>query len=689
MPWSAAASHVSPNFVPGNPSCPSLGYDFGFKPQPEPPPSGTYTFPAPDGVNTLTITSDGTFFDFSSTLALDAVIVKGGPNANVYVYSPETSADDGLSSPINPNNGRPFAISHIEVCYDYEVDVEKTARTSFTRTWEWRIDKSVAPDHWSLFDGDSGTSRYTVAVERTGFTDSDWAVEGDITIANDTPFDALIESVADALSPGPALSVDCGVSFPHLLAAGDSLVCTYASALPDGTTRLNRATVETSGTVGGGEAEADVVFGDPTTEVNAAINVDDSNGGSWLFNANGSVSYERTFACGGEQGSHDNIATIVETGQWSSATVRVDCYRPEVTKNAETSFRRTFDWSLEKAADQTHLTLSEGQQFLVNYTLTLGAAPVDSDWAVQGEIRVGNPNPVRAAQLTSVQDVVSPGLGASVSCPSLSVPPGGLLVCTYNGALPDASSRTNTATATLQNFAVAADGTASPLGTTDFAGNAPVVFGDPTEVIDECIDLSDDNLDPPFIGVICDGDVPMVLDYSLFVGPFDVCGEHEVPNTASFETHDNGTTGSGTWTVTVDVPCSGGCTLTPGYWKTHSRRGPAPYDDTWALLGPSEEGTPFFLSGQSYYGVLWTPPRGNAYYILARAYIAAELNQLNGASIPPDVEEAFDDAAALFAAATPDEVGDMKGKKRAIVLGWAYILDEYNNGFSGPGHCSE
>ncbi len=46
-------------------------------------------------------------------------------------------------------------------------------------------------------------------------------------------------------------------------------------------------------------------------------------------------------------------------------------------------------------------------------------------------------------------------------------------------------------------------------------------------------------------------------------------------------------------------PCNQGCTLTPGYWKTHSRRGPAPYDDTWAQLGPSQETKAFFLSGKT------------------------------------------------------------------------------------------
>jgi hypothetical protein len=97
--------------------------------------------------------------------------------------------------------------------------------------------------------------------------------------------------------------------------------------------------------------------------------------------------------------------------------------------------------------------------------------------------------------------------------------------------------------------------------------------------------------------------------------------------------------------IDINVPCGGGCTLTPGYWKTHSSYGPAPYDDTWAQIG---EDTIFFLSGQSYYDVLWTNPEGNAYYILAHAYIAAQLNLLNGASAPAEVDVALAMADVLL-----------------------------------------
>jgi hypothetical protein len=686
----AQASSVTPTFVAGNPDCEDLGYDFGYKPYPEPPPSGTYPFP--DGINSVEITSDGTYFDWAATLGIDAVIVKGGPNANVYIYDPEAEEDTVLNSPTNPNNDQPFAISHIEFCYDYEVDVSKTADTTFTRTWEWDIDKSVTPDTWDLFTGDSGTSEYTVEVTKTGFQDSDWAVSGTITIENNTPFDATIESVADVIASFGAVTVDCGVSFPYVLASEGTLECAYSTPLPDGSTRLNTATVTTVplGIVGGGEATADVVFGEPTTVVNDTINVDDTNGASWLFSDSGSVSYERTFSCDSDAGSHGNVATIVETGQSDNASVTVNCYDLTVTKDADTSFDRTWEWSIEKVGDQTELTLSVGQQFLVNYDVTVDAVNIDSAFAVSGSITVTNNHPSMAAKLTGVADLVSPDIAATVDCPALVVPAGGSLDCSYSADLPDAASRTNTATATLQNYDYDKDGVGTADGTTDFSGDADVTFGNPTNEYDECIDVSDTNVG--FLGTVCADATPVTFSYSLYVGLYPECGYYEVPNTASFITNDTSATGEDDWIVYIDVPCECGCTLTPGYWKTHSDYGPAPYDETWAILGGPD--TLFFLSGQSYYEVLWTAPQGgNAYYILAHAYIAAELNFLNGASSTDEVDDAFAAAKALFETYSPDDVGAAKGKTgkelRAQFIDLATILDDYNNGLIGPGHCSE
>jgi hypothetical protein len=691
LPGPARATDVVPIFIAGNPNCVGLGYDYGFKI--DPPNAGTYSI---DGINTVTVTTpDGVFFDWSSTLGMDAVIVKGGPNANVYIYDPpaERTSDTGLHSPINPNNDKPYGLSHIDFCFDYEVSVSKTAATSFTRTWHWRIDKSVSPDHWELFTGDTGTSRYTVAVERTGYTDSAWAVTGTITIHNATPLNATITGVADVIASGIPAAVDCGVAFPYALGSDQTLECSYQSALPDGADRTNTATVTTTGPVGGGSGSAPVRFGEPTTQVNATVHVADSNGGSWGFGDSGSVSYDRAFQC--PSGVYGNTATILETGQSDSASVSVQCYDLEVTKDAHTALDRNWEWTIDKSADQSELTLSPGQQFLVNYAVRLNATSYDDGWEAHGTIHVQNPNPARAALLLSLADSVG-GIPAAVSCGvafPYQLPAGGGLSCSYSADLPSAATRTNKAMAARQAFAYGPDGNGIPAGTTDASGTAVVDFaGAAVTSYDECVDVTDSLQGA--LGTVCSADAPKTLTYSRNVGPFaspGQCGDQHVANTASFVAGDTGATGNDSWTVLVHVVCNTGCTLTPGYWKTHSHRGPAPYDDTWVLLGPAQENKAFFLSGKTYYQALWQAPQGNAYYILAHAWIATTLNGLNGATMPPEVMQAWQEATTLFQVWTPAQIGAQKGgqqpRKRFLEL--AGLLDMYNNGLLGPGHCSE
>lgn len=685
----AGAASVTPIFVPGNPDCEDLGYAHGFKPQPEPPPTGTYTIPGTS--ETVTITSDGTYFDWTSTLGMDAVIAKGGPNANLYVYDPpsESFGDSGLSAPIN--NDSPFGLSHIEFCYDFEVTVSKTANTSLTRTYSWTIDKSVTPDEWNLFTGDTGTSEYTVAVTKSA-VESDWKVQGEITIFNPDPtYAATITSVADVITPGNInATVDCDgkTSVP----AGGSITCTYSANLPNGDTRTNTATVATSGEVGGGTGTADVNFSTATvTEAGyPSINVDDTNGSTWQFNDSGSQTYTRTFSCDGEEGTHNNTATIRETSQSDSASVKINCYELSVTKTADTSLTRTYDWTIQKTGNQATVVLSTGQSFTVNYTVVVDVSgSTESEWAVSGDIIISNPNPSRAAQLTTVADIVSPNIAATVDCDGeTSVPAGDSIKCTYSASLPNTDSRTNTATASLQNYDYDKDGNGTASGTTDSSGSASVDF-DSAKVteVDECIDVTDDRYGA--LGTVCAGEAPKTFEYSLTVGPYETCGEYTFVNIASFTTNDTGATGSDDHTVNVDVPCAGGCTLTQGYWKTHSKYGPAPYDDTWAGLAGFNEDTTFFLSGKSYYNVLWTPPAGNVYYTLAHQYIAAKLNVANGASTTTAVDTALATAKSLFETKTPAQAAALKGSAKNTWTTLASTLDKYNNGLIGPGHCSE
>jgi len=131
------------------------------------------------------------------------------------------------------------------------------------------------------------------------------------------------------------------------------------------------------------------------------------------------------------------------------------------------------------------------------------------------------------------------------------------------------------------------------------------------------------------------------------------------------------------------------CTVGPGYWRTHSEYGPAPYDANWSLLDNGAD-TEFFLSGQTYLEVFWTPPAGgNVYYILARHYIGTELNRLSGAGMPADVEAAFDAATALFEMYTPEDALALRQHDRHEWLDLVGLLEGYNEGDLGPGHCDE
>jgi hypothetical protein len=136
---------------------------------------------------------------------------------------------------------------------------------------------------------------------------------------------------------------------------------------------------------------------------------------------------------------------------------------------------------------------------------------------------------------------------------------------------------------------------------------------------------------------------------------------------------------SGTVALACDDYC--GCTLTPGYWKTHSKYGPAPYDDTWA----GREDNAFWASGKTVYEVINTPPLGRAYYILAFQYIAAWLNKDTGAWVPEDVWEAINCADTFFSTHTPFSV--LSREERAAAIACATTLANYNSGLIGPGHC--
>ena len=620
--------------------------------------------------------------------------------------------------------------------------VSKTADGSSTDDITWTIDKGPNGDY-DLLAGDSVNHQYVVSVDET-ITAGSYRVGGSVTVVNSHPTAAMLLTIVDELDDmtsvsflSPADCTDGSVTVP----ADSQVVCEYSVIGLDGDESSNSATV-TFNTVDFGASSGFTFIDDGTPNGPDSINVSDDNGtpgnpgddvivGS--FGTDGSAQYSETFSCPtdvnyGDDGiielsDYVNTASITETGQSDDATVSVTCYAPNVSKDAQTRFDRTYDWAVLKRHDAPDsIVIDEGQSFLVNYDVVASLTGwSDSQHGASGTLTVANPHPTEVMEV-AVGDTVLPGTAGVITGCSVAadpdgryaVPAGGSITCSYDVTGLDATATTNRATATLY-----VDNTAGVVRT----GDATLDWSSATITeIDESIDVTDEaTLNGGTLGVESLGTVSVtgegsgvsvsnvgagvvaaqslapdptpgiVFEYSVELRDLALeCGMNDLDNTATITTNDLAIVKTAAATLDIDLACFLGCSLTQGYWKTHNAtfHGGAPHDDTWLLIEPDAELTGFFLSGQNYYDVMWTPPQGNVYYNLAHQYIAVQLNLLTGAD-PTDIQAAFDEATALLEAATPEEIDALKGKDRKEWNGIAGDLADYNEGEIGPGHCDE
>jgi hypothetical protein len=221
--------------------------------------------------------------------------------------------------------------------------ISKTATAHWTRTFEWTIDKSVTPDSHALETGESGTSTYTVAVTKSVASEAMW-VDGEVCVTNNgtVPTENLaIEDRLIAFLPAGGfqtlVNTLLDVSANPVLDPGESHCYPYSfpfEPYPGATGYANRAFATITndprepGTPLGPRVDAPFVVPASPELINDQVNVDDTNGLSWLFTDSGSQSYTRTFTCDEDEGQHDNTATIRETGQSDDASVTVTCTPP-------------------------------------------------------------------------------------------------------------------------------------------------------------------------------------------------------------------------------------------------------------------------------------------------------------------------------------------------------------------------
>jgi hypothetical protein len=226
-----------------------------------------------------------------------------------------------------------------------------TATGHWTQTFPWTIEKSASPDTLTLDNGQSGSSTWTISVTKLSGVDDIW-VGGQVCVSNggtgSTEGLLITDDVyyQDSAVPGGFVFLTSGgvdLGADTSIAAGATTCYDYevhwstplVSQSPTGHIEYkNTINVSISnapapaGTTGPKTySTSNSSWSIPATPtlINNEIDVTDTNGHSYHFSASGSVSYDQTFACPQDAGTHTNTATITQTGQPDDATVTVTC----------------------------------------------------------------------------------------------------------------------------------------------------------------------------------------------------------------------------------------------------------------------------------------------------------------------------------------------------------------------------
>src|SRR3989344_1281030 len=314
----------------------------------------------------------------------------GGENTLTILAGNEYFFTDDGNAPVPALQSNPYRqynpgamIFALDVEYAEPLEVTKTVETSHDRDWDWTITKSADESNLLLADGQAYEVSYEVELgaisEKTNAE-----VSGTITITNpEGNPDATVESVDDVLNVAGAATVECEETLPFVLAAGATLNCTLSMA-SDGTDTLNTATAVTSGDVPGGQDTADVVWGEPDSEIDECVLVSDDN-----FNGpqgvevcqddlDKTIEYSVTFGTSDADGE-EVVLLCGESDHLNTASyVAVD-------DDNDTGETNQDDWTVHFNVDCTiGCTLTQGYWKTHNESFE-GGAPVDNTWQLLGD----------------------------------------------------------------------------------------------------------------------------------------------------------------------------------------------------------------------------------------------------------------------------------------------------------------
>jgi hypothetical protein len=104
------------------------------------------------------------------------------------------------TAPADPLNPTKIEKSKdVQICVQANLIVSKDAAPAYTRTYNWKVTKSV--DKTLIEQGGSAAFNYTVVAEETGFVDTGWKVTGTITVTNPNDWGSIAGiTVSDAIN---------------------------------------------------------------------------------------------------------------------------------------------------------------------------------------------------------------------------------------------------------------------------------------------------------------------------------------------------------------------------------------------------------------------------------------------------------------------------------------------------------
>lgn len=407
-----------------------------------------------------------------------------------------------------------------------------------------------------------------------------------------------------------------------------------------------------------------------------------------------------------------------------------------VTAAGFNEVRSDYDWALQKrvrvimgqdmaaepSTSETSLVPGEGKWIEYSFIATRTPKPAVHASGARGQVCVANAGagPTRDLAITEVLRALnSAGQYVDVASRSVDVSakavlaPGESYCYSYE-----------------QAFAGSADGTysiAPRVTITNYTGHAGSAYGpgagsgavaarfsvpsstaavetNASAVLTEGVNQACANIFPSVICTGSEGFKPQTFTQTTTYEPmntidgynFHVCGE-DLPftNTATLtesgpyapgakpKTHTSSATLVFHTGTCAPKPTNPGCTYTQGYWKNHAWPLHPIWKPTTLANWPDINDWRFFDSGIEWQDVLNVSPKGDAYYILAHQYIAAILNQQNGAYVPDDVRNALVYAYNYFSMSPSDRAA----VSRDTLIATASLLDNYNNGRLGVPHC--